>query len=183
MIKETDVDCMKYRKSSHLAGVDVEAICEEKGECILTIKEAYYSPDAVVNGKTNKGYYLEFAEDVKPMVVNSGNRKEIHKLVKAKYKCSSSDSRKVSSWIGLAIELWFDPTVKYGKEVTGGIKVRSKAVVARAEAKADEAKVLASLEKCDTLEDLKAAWSVLTSAEKKLPKVVKEKQSLKTLLL
>ena len=39
-MKENNIDCMKYRKSTHLAGVDVETIVDDKGSCILTIKEA-----------------------------------------------------------------------------------------------------------------------------------------------
>lgn len=31
-MKETGIDCMKYRKSTHLAGVDVEMIIAEKGK-------------------------------------------------------------------------------------------------------------------------------------------------------
>jgi hypothetical protein len=42
MAKQYDLDCMKFRKSTHLAGVDVDTIVAEKGQCILTIKEAYY---------------------------------------------------------------------------------------------------------------------------------------------
>ena len=42
-MKEHEIDCMKYRKSTHLAGVDVEMIIAEKGNCVLTLKEAYYA--------------------------------------------------------------------------------------------------------------------------------------------
>ena len=35
---ETNIDCMKYRKSTHLASVDVERWNAEKGSCELTIK-------------------------------------------------------------------------------------------------------------------------------------------------
>ena len=33
-----DIDCMKYRKSTHLASVDVDALIAERGNCELTIK-------------------------------------------------------------------------------------------------------------------------------------------------
>ena len=42
IIMERNIDAMKYRKSTHLAGVDVEMIIAEKGECILTIKAKMY---------------------------------------------------------------------------------------------------------------------------------------------
>ena len=84
MAKETNIDCMKYRKSTHLAGVDVETIISEKGECVLTIKDAFYDKGVDVSGNKTDGYFIVFVEDVKPMVVNSGNRKVISSIVKTK---------------------------------------------------------------------------------------------------
>ena len=129
-----DIDCMKHRKSTHLASVDVEAIIAEKGKCILTIKEAYYSPisddpntgkkiGVNVNGKLQDGYFIEFVEDVKPMVVNSGNRKTIAKMIQLTKGIVAVESRNLMSWTGFKIELMFDPNIKFGKETTGGIVV------------------------------------------------------------
>ena len=81
-MKEREIDCMKYRKSTHLAGVDVETIIDEKGSCVLTIKDAYYDKGVSVSGNRTDGYFLEFQEDIKPMVVNSVNRKTIANIVK-----------------------------------------------------------------------------------------------------
>jgi len=128
-MKETNVDCMKYRKSTHVAGVDVEAIIAEKGKCILTIKEAYYSKGVDVSGNKTDGYFLEFMEDVKPMVVNSGNRKTIALLCKTEKNISSIDSRNISNWVGMRIELIFDPNVKMMGQIVGGIKVKPQSVV------------------------------------------------------
>lgn len=128
-MKETNVDCMKYRKSTHIAGVDVEAIIAEKGKCILTIKEAYYDKGVDVSGNKTDGYFLEFMEDVKPMVVNSGNRKTIALLCKTEKNISSIDSRNISNWVGMRIELTFDPNVKMMGQMVGGIKVKPQSVV------------------------------------------------------
>ena len=128
-MKETNVDCMKYRKSTHVAGVDVEAIISEKGKCIVTIKEAYYSKGVDVSGNKTDGYFLEFIEDVKPMVVNSGNRKTIALLCKTEKNISSIDSRNISNWVGMRIELIFDPNVKMMGQMVGGIKVKPQSVV------------------------------------------------------
>ena len=128
-MKETNIDCMKYRKSTHIAGVDVEAIIAEKGKCILTIKEAYYSKGVDVSGNKTDGYFLEFVEDVKPMVVNSGNRKTIALLCKTEKNISSIDSRNISNWVGMRIELTFDPNVKMMGQMVGGIKVKPQSVV------------------------------------------------------
>jgi len=128
-MKETNVDCMKYRKSTHIAGVDVEAIISEKGKCIVTIKEAYYDKGVDVSGNKTDGYFLEFIEDVKPMVVNSGNRKIIALLCKTEKNISSIDSRNISNWVGMRIELTFDPNVKMMGQMVGGIKVKPQSVV------------------------------------------------------
>lgn len=128
-MKETNIDCMKYRKSTHIAGVDVEAIIAEKGKCILTIKEAYYSKGVDVSGNKTDGYFLEFVEDIKPMVVNSGNRKTIALLCKTEKNISSIDSRNISNWVGMRIELTFDPNVKMMGQMVGGIKVKPQSVV------------------------------------------------------
>ena len=81
-MKQENIDCMKYRKSTHIAGIDVETIINEKGKCVLTIKEAYYNTGVDVSGNKTDGYFLEFTEDVKPMVANSINRKTIASIVK-----------------------------------------------------------------------------------------------------
>jgi hypothetical protein len=137
-MKEYNVDCQKYRKSTHIAGVDVDSIVTEKGQCILTIKDAYYSKNEIVNGKTIgedvngkflEGYIVHFVEDVKPFVVNSGNRKNISSIVKELKKCTPAESRLLTNWIGVQIELYFNPSVKFGKEVTGGICVKPNVII------------------------------------------------------
>jgi hypothetical protein len=125
-MKETNIDCMKYRKSTHLAGIDVETIIAEKGNCILTIKEAYYDTNVDVSGNKTAGYFIEFIENVKPMVVNSINRKVIGNIVKSINKCSSTDSRNIGNWSNIQIELLFDANVKMMGKVTGGIRIAEK---------------------------------------------------------
>lgn len=129
MNKETNIDCMKYRKSTHLAGVDVEAIIVEKGNCILTIKEVCYEKGVDVSGNKTDGYFAEFVEDVKPMVLNSTNRKAISTVAKNVKALSNVDSRNIGQWAGLQIELYFDESVKMMGKVVGGIKVKPEAVV------------------------------------------------------
>lgn len=123
-MKENGIDCMKYRKSTHLAGIDVETIILEKGNCILTIKETYYNTDVDVSGNKTNGYFLEFVEDVKPMVVNSINRKTISAIIKAVKNCTAAESRNIGNWTGQQIELGFDDSVKMMGKVVGGIRVK-----------------------------------------------------------
>lgn len=123
-MKEHDIDCQKYRKSTHLAGIDVETIINEKGNCILTIKDAYYATGVDVSGNKTDGYFLEFTDGVKPMCVNSINRKTIAAIIKGIKKCTPAESRFLPNWIGKQIDLGFDDSVKMMGKIVGGIRVK-----------------------------------------------------------
>ena len=125
---ETGIDCMKYRNSSHLAGIDVEIMIAEKGKCELTIQLAFHDKNVKVNGKKVDGYFLRFEEPVKEMMVNSGNRKAISEMAREMLNCTALESRNTASWTGMKIELMFDPTVKFGDETRGGIRVVKKEI-------------------------------------------------------
>jgi len=121
---ETNIDCMKYRKSTHLASVDVEMIIAEKGECILTIEKAFYNKGVDVNGKSTDAYFIKFAEpNVKEMIVNSINRKAIAQIVKELKNCTAVESRNIGNWSGLKIKLVVDNNVKFAKQIVQGIRV------------------------------------------------------------
>lgn len=124
MEKETGIDCMKYRKSTHLASVDVDAIRLEKGKCELTIKEAYFAKGIDVSGTKKDGYFIEFEEDVKPMLANSTNRMKIANIIKNQKGISSVDSRNIGNWIGLKIELIVDNNVKMMGNIVDGIRIK-----------------------------------------------------------
>ena len=123
-MKEHGIDAMKYRKHSHLAGVDVSIITAEKGKCVLTIKDAYYSKGIDVSGNKTDGYFLEFEEDVMDMVVNSSNRKQISQNLILEKGLSLIDSRNIGNWIGYKVDLYHDETIKMMGKVVGGIRVK-----------------------------------------------------------
>jgi hypothetical protein len=123
-MKEHGIDAMKYRKHTHLAGVDVAIITAEKGKCILTIKDAYYSKGVDVSGNKTDGYFLEFEEDVMDMVVNSSNRKQISQNLVLEKGLSLLESRNIGNWIGTKIELYFDENIRMMGKVVGGIRVK-----------------------------------------------------------
>ena len=175
MAKEKDIDCMKYRKSTHLAGVDVEMIIADQGKCVLTIKEAYYDTNVNVSGNKTSGYFLEFVEEVKPMVVNSGNRKNIAGITKIKNQCTASESRNIGNWTGMKTELILDPNVKMMGQKTGGIKVLPVNPIPDV----SDIKALELLNCSKNAEDLKANWISLSGDEKALPTVVALKEKLK----
>lgn len=175
---ERGIDCMKYRKSTHLAGVDVETIISDNGKCVLTIKDAFYDKNVDVSGNKTDGYFLTFVEGVKPMLVNSGNRKTIAAIVKQNKGCTSQESRNIANWIGLKIELVFDANVKMMGQVVGGIRVAPTSPIPDI----SDNNALELLNKSKTLGELQENWSKLSKEEQKLPKVNALKESLKTTL-
>lgn len=180
-MKEREIDCMKYRKSTHLAGVDVEAIIEEKGNCILTIKDAYYQKGVDVSGNKTDGYFLEFEEPVKGMVVNSGNRATISKISKREKNLNRVESRLISNWIGLRIELYFDETVKMMGQIVGGIKVKEFSTLT-AEPKTNPTNAIAILNACKTLSELQSQYLALPTNERNHALVIAKKDELKAVL-
>ena len=173
--EERDIDSMKYRKSTHIAGVDVETIVDEKGKCLVTIKDAYYAKNIDVSGNNTDGYFIEFVEPLKPMVVNSGNRKIIGNNLKIISNCSGTDSRNLKNWIGLTIELWFDPAVKMMGKVTGGIKVKPQNPIKELDTKP----AIEKLKACKTLEEMKPVWEKLSKDERENAFIIKTKEELK----
>lgn len=173
---ERNIDAMKYRKSTHLAGVDVEMIIAEKGECILTIKDAYYDTGVDVSGNKTDGYFIVFEENVKDMVVNSVNRKTISNIVKMNNNCTAVESRNIGNWVGQTIELMFDANVKMMGQVKGGIRVKPTSPIPNV----DDKKALELLNTSKTLQELQENWSKLSKQEQKLPTINALKDKLKT---
>lgn len=158
-MKETNIDCMKYRKSSHLAGVDVEMIQLEKGKCILTIKEAFYQTNVNVSGNKTDGYFLVFEEDVKDMVVNSTNRKVIAEIVQKLKNIPLGEARNIGNWVGVSIELSYDETVEMMKKKVGGIRVVNVIPITKEE-------IIATIERCKSNEDLTNVYRHLYKSQK-----------------
>jgi len=175
---EKGIDCMKYRKSTHLAGVDVETMIDDKGKCLLTIKDAYYNTNVDVSGNKTDGYFLEFVEGVKPMVVNSVNRKTIANIVKQTKGITSVESRNIGNWIGLQIELTFDASVKMMGKVTGGIRINPVSPIPNV----SDSNAIAILNASKTILELQTNWSKLNTQEQALPTVNALKDKLKTTL-
>lgn len=175
---ERNIDAMKYRKSTHLAGVDVEMIIAEKGQCILTIKDAYYNTGVDVSGNKTDGYFIVFEENVKDMVVNSVNRKTISNIVKMNNNCTAVESRNIGNWIGQTIELMFDANVKMMGQVKGGIRVKPTSPIPNV----DDKKGIELLNASKSLQELQENWKKLSSQEQKLPSINALKDKLKTTL-
>lgn len=177
-MKQTDIDCLAHRKSTHLAGVDVETIIHENGSCIVTIKNAYYTDAENVAGKTIPAYVIEFEEPIKSMVLNTTNRRIIANNVKLLKQLSSVESRNLKNWVGVKIELTFDPSVKMKGQVVGGIRVKMN--FANYSINVNETKQ--KLSKAGSLDQLVDVWKSLSKSEKTHPAIINHKNELKNKL-
>lgn len=177
--KEKNIDCLKYRKSTHLAGVDVEMMIQDQGSCKLIIKDAYYEKNANVSGKTTNAYIIEFTDpDVKPMVVNSTNRRVIANNVKIMKQLTTVESRNIGNWNDVEIELYYDENVKFGGSIVGGIRVKT--IIA--DYNIDVKKICLKLQGADNIATLQDIWKSLSKNEQTHPVIKAQKDRLKTIL-
>lgn len=123
MAKETNIDCRKYRKSTHLAAADLDAMSIEGKPLIFTIKEAWYDTKVDVSGSATDGYFCSFVEPIKDMVINSTNRKTIAGFAKQNGH-NEVDCWNIGNWGGIKIELYALRDIKAFGKVQDGIRIK-----------------------------------------------------------
>ena len=84
-------------------------------EKLVTIKTVDIIGIVGAGGKKDDKPVMHFVEQVKPLILNSTNFKTLTKLFKSPY---------IEDWTGKQITLYGDPTVTFGKEVVGGVRIR-----------------------------------------------------------
>lgn len=85
-------------------------------DMILTIKTVKNDVICGADGKKDEGMVMTFAENVKPMVVNSTNAKTIEKLYKTPF---------IEEWSGKKIQLYVEKVKAFG-EVVEALRIRTK---------------------------------------------------------
>jgi hypothetical protein len=87
-------------------------------EMILTIKNVedreVFNPG---DKKKENARTCSFVENVKPMILNVTNSKTLSVLYKSNF---------VEDWAGRKFIVWFDPTVRVGREQVGGLRIKDK---------------------------------------------------------
>ena len=84
-------------------------------EITVTIASITTSDVIGDGGKKSTKPIMKFVEPVKPLIANTVNFKRITKLLGSKY---------IEDWIGKQIILYGDPSVKFGSETVGGVRVK-----------------------------------------------------------
>ena len=86
------------------------------GDLVVTIK--YVVTEEVIQPSTSKKVRkmtLVFAEIPEKLVCNTTNAKTI---------AAMHGSNTVSTWVGKKIALYYDKTVRFGRETVGGVRIR-----------------------------------------------------------
>lgn len=84
-------------------------------EKLVTIRTVDINEITGTGGKKDNKPVMHFVEQVKPLILNSTNFKMLTKLFRSPY---------IEDWAGKQITLYGDPTVTFGKEVVGGVRIR-----------------------------------------------------------
>jgi hypothetical protein len=120
---ETKTDWRKYRKSTHLASADLDAMETDNISLIFTIKEVKYEQGVDVSGTKQDGIFCYFVEPVKPLKLNSTNNKILAGFAK-KNGLIGKDCHVIENWKGMVIELYVDRNVKMMGAITDGIRIK-----------------------------------------------------------
>jgi hypothetical protein len=105
----------KVFKSDHLGVADLEDLVEAKSNLVFNIREVKQELGARVAGKKGNYNIAYFKEPIKPLVLNAGNSKIL--------KGFSGGSSFVEDWGGITIQLYIDANVRFGNEITGGVRI------------------------------------------------------------
>ena len=84
-------------------------------DLIATIKYVAQEKVTGVGGKSEMEMVAHFSDGNKPLILNKTNMKTIQKIYKTPY---------IEDWAGRAIQIYYDPTIKFGRETVGGLRIR-----------------------------------------------------------
>jgi hypothetical protein len=120
---ETQTDWRKFRKSTHLASADLDALETEGKKLIFTIKEVKYEQGVDVSGTKMDGIFCYFVEPIKPLKLNSTNNKILAGFAK-KNGLQGKECHVIENWKGMKIELYVDRNVKMMGAITDGVRIK-----------------------------------------------------------
>lgn len=83
----------------------------------LTVTIDYVKKETITGptGKKEEAVVAHLLNGVKPFILNKTNMKQITKL---------TGTPLIENWQGKSIFVYFDPTIKFGRETLGGLRIR-----------------------------------------------------------
>lgn len=121
---ETKTDWRKFRKSTHLASADLDAMETDGKPLIFTIKEVKFETGVDVSGTKMDGVFCYFVEPIKPLKLNSTNNKILAGFAK-KNGLIGKECHIIENWKGMRIELFVDHNVKMMGAITDGVRIKA----------------------------------------------------------
>ena len=161
---ETKTDWRKYRKSTHLASADLDAMETDGIPLIFTIKEVKYETGVDVSGTKMDGIFCHFIEPIKPLKLNSTNNKILAGFAK-KNGALGKECNIIENWKGMKIELFVDRNVKFMGSLTDGIRIKPLQPIEKVKPNFTEANFEAAKKANATIEQIKSKYNVTPEIE------------------
>jgi len=157
-------DWRKYRKSTHLASADLDAMETDNIPLIFTIKEVKYETGVDVSGTKMDGIFCHFIEAIKPLKLNSTNNKILAGFAK-KNGLAGKECHIIENWKGMKIELFVDRNVKMMGAITDGVRIKPLQPVEKVKPNFTEANFEAAKKANATIDQIKSKYNVTPEIE------------------
>jgi hypothetical protein len=152
-------DWRKYRKSTHLASADLDAMETDGLALIFQIKEVKYETGVDVSGTKQDGIFCYFMEAVKPLKLNSTNNKILSGFAKQD-GLIGKECHVIENWSGMKIELFVDRNVKMMGAITDGIRIKPLRPKAKVKKEFTESNFEAAFKANATIEQIEKSYTI-----------------------
>lgn len=156
--KETKHHFRKVYKSDYLCSADLEDLIEQNKSLIFTIKEVKQCYDISINGKKGNHNIAYFVEPIKPFVLNAGNSRILRTF-------HPEQSPMVEDWVNMKVELYIEQNVKFGKDMTTGVRISPIQPKAKAKPQFTEANFEKAKANNATIEKIKTVYEITPEIE------------------
>jgi len=157
-------DWRKYRKSTHLASADLDAMETDNVPLIFTIKEVRYETGVDVSGTKMDGIFCHFIEPIKPLKLNSTNNKILAGFAK-KNGLVGKECHVIENWKGMKIELFVDRNVKMMGAITDGVRIKPLQPIEKVKPNFTEANFENAKKANATIEQIKKSYNITKEIE------------------
>ena len=157
-------DWRKYRKSTHLASADLDAMETDNMPLIFTIKEVKYETGVDVSGTKMDGIFCHFIEPIKPLKLNSTNNKILAGFAK-KNGLVGKECHVIENWKGMKIELFVDRNVKMMGAITDGVRIKPLQPIEKVKPNFTEANFESAKKANATIEQIKKSYNITKEIE------------------
>lgn len=152
-------DWRKYRKSTHLASADLDAMETDGLALIFQIKEVKYETGVDVSGTKQDGIFCYFMEAVKPLKLNSTNNKILAGFAK-KDGLIGRECHIIENWKGMRIELYVDRNVKMMGGLVDGVRIKPIQPKAKEKKEFTESNFEAAFKAKATIEQIEKSYTI-----------------------